>query len=71
MYIRELNVNEFENFVNENKYSTHHQTINYAMLKTDYDYEYELIGYCDNNNEIYAAALVLVKLFDYCFQRII
>lgn len=64
MYIRELNVNEFETFVSANEYSTYHQTLNYALLKTDYDYEYELIGYCDDANNIYAAALVLVKLID-------
>jgi len=64
MFIRELNVAEFEDFVNKHPNSTHHQTLNYALLKTDYGYEYELIGYCDKENNIYAAALVLVKLVD-------
>lgn len=63
MYIRELNAEEYENFAKNHKYANYHQTLNYAMLKSEHDYEYEIIGFCDNDT-IYAAALVLVKLID-------
>ncbi|MBQ6841185.1 MAG: peptidoglycan bridge formation glycyltransferase FemA/FemB family protein [Bacilli bacterium] len=63
MYIRELNLAEFENFANNHEYNNYHQTLSYAMLKSENEYEYEIIGYCDDEN-IYAAALVLVKLLD-------
>lgn len=64
MYIRELNIEEFNSFAENNEYSTYHQTVDYAILKASYGYEYEIIGYVDNDNNIYAAALVLVKLID-------
>lgn len=60
MYIKELSVAEFEKFASNHQHTNYHQTINYATLKSENDYEYELIGFCDNEN-IYAAALVLVK----------
>ena len=63
MYIRELNAEEYENFAKNHKYANYHQTLNYAMLKSEHDYEYEIIGFCDDDT-IYAAALVLVKLID-------
>ena len=46
-----------------NKYGCFRQTLDYALLKSEYGYEYEIIGYC-NGDDIYAAALVLVKLLD-------
>ncbi|MBE6155984.1 MAG: aminoacyltransferase [Firmicutes bacterium] len=63
MYIRDLSIAEFEDFSKKHRFSNYHQTLNYALLKSENDYEYELIGYVDNN-QIYAAALVLVKLID-------
>ena len=63
MYIRELTLPEFEDFAKENEYNNFHQTLSYALLKSENEYEYEIIGYCDNEN-IYAAALVLVKILD-------
>lgn len=63
MYIRELTVNEFNEYVSKFPNSNFHQTLNYATLKSDYGYEYELIGY-GNEDKLYAAALVLVKLLN-------
>lgn len=64
MFIRELSPKEFENYANKNEYSNYHQTGEYALLKVSNNYEYEYIGYLDDDNNIYAAALVLVKLLD-------
>ena len=56
--IRELKFKEFENFVNRHALSNRYQTINYAMLMTEYDYDYDLIGYFENNT-IVAASLII------------
>ena len=64
MYIRELSPKEFENYAKTNEYDNYHQTGEYALLKVSNDYEFEYIGYVDDDNNIYAAALVLVKLID-------
>lgn len=63
MYIRELTVNEFNEYANNFPNSNFHQTVNYATLKSDHGYEYELIGY-GTEDKLYAAALVLVKLIN-------
>lgn len=60
MYIRELSVPEFEKFCENHPYNNYHQSINYARFKSDQGYEYEMIGYFDND-KIIAAGLVLVK----------
>ncbi len=64
MFIRELTISEFTNYAKENQYSNFRQTLEYALLKSENGYEYEIIGYCDKSNNIYAAALVLVKIID-------
>lgn len=58
--IKELRFNEFENFANNHPLNSHYQTINYAMLMTQYDYDYDLIGYFENN-ELKAASLIIFK----------
>ena len=63
MKIRNLSIQEFQDFVRNNKYGNFRQTIDYALLKSENGYEYEIIGYC-NGEDIHAAALVLVKLLD-------
>ena len=63
MYIRELNLIEFEEFAKNHELGNFHQTLSYALVKAENNYEYEIIGFCDDEN-IYAAALVLVKLID-------
>jgi len=63
MYIRELTINEFKEFAKNNPLSTFHQTQEYALLKAEHGYEYEIIGYGDSEN-LYAAAVVLVKLLN-------
>ena len=63
MEIRNLSINEFQDFVKNSKYGNFRQTLDYALLKSEHGYEYEIIGYC-NGDDIHAAALVLVKLLD-------
>lgn len=63
MQIRELTLGEFEKFSENHKYNNFHQSLNYALLKSEDGYEYEIIGYTDDD-KIYAAALVLVQLIN-------
>lgn len=58
--IKELRFNEFEEFAKNHPLSNHYQTINYAMLMTEYDYDYDLIGYYESN-ELKAASLIVFK----------
>jgi len=58
--IKELRFNEFEEFANKHPLNSHYQTINYAMLLSQYEYDYDLIGYFENN-ELKAASLILFK----------
>ena len=60
MDIRELSINEFNEFANNHPLNNYHQSINYALAKAQSGYEYEFIGY-GNNVEIKAAALILFK----------
>ena len=63
MYIREITVNEFNDYLNNFPNSNFHQTLNYATFKSDQGYEYELIGY-GSADKLYVVALVLVKLIN-------
>lgn len=58
--IKELRFNEFEEFAKNHMLFNHYQTINYAMLMTEYDYDYDLIGYFEND-ELKAASLIIFK----------
>lgn len=60
MKIKQLSLDEFETFAKNHIYSNFHQTINYALLKTEEGYSYEFIGY-GNDDEIVAASLILTK----------
>lgn len=63
MHIKTLTLNEFQTFSSSHPYHNFHQSLSYALLKSEEGYEYEMIGYVDNEN-IYAAALVLVQLIN-------
>ena len=61
MNICELSIAEFTNFASNHFLSNFHQSINYALLKAEEGYEYELIGLKDESEEIVAASLILYK----------
>ena len=68
MQIKELNLKEFENFVDNHPLGSHYQTLNYALLMAENGYDYELIGYVDEYGRIYAASLILIKRIDFLFK---
>ena len=61
MTLRELTIEEFTDFVQNSPLASHYQTINYALLMGEYGYDYELIGFVNEYNQIKAASLILIK----------
>ncbi len=61
MKLRELSVEEFNTFQNNHPLSNFYQTVNYAMLMAENGYDYDLIGYVDDDNNILAASVILFK----------
>ena len=61
MKIRELTTQEFNQFQANHPLSNYHQTINYAILMSENGYDYDLIGYVDEYDNILAASLILLK----------
>jgi len=61
MHIRNLSIEEFSDFQQNHPQSNYYQTINYALLMSEIGYEYDLIGYMDDYNNILAASLILLK----------
>lgn len=61
MHIKELNITEFTEYQKKHPLTSYHQTINYGMLMAEIHDDYDLIGYVDEENNIYAASLILRK----------
>ena len=59
MNIKEMSIAEFKKFANAHFIGNFHQSINYALIKSEEGYDYEFISYGDN--EVVAAALILYK----------
>lgn len=61
MRLKELNFEEFINFQKAHPLSNFYQTTNYAMLMAENGYEYDLIGLVDEEENILAASIILLK----------
>ena len=59
--IKELSVEEFENFVKSSPLASHFQSSNYGILMSEIGYDYDLIGYFDEQENLVAASLILFK----------
>lgn len=68
MHIKELSIQEFENFVDNHPLGSHYQSFNYALLMAETGYDYELIGYVDEYNNVHAASLILIKKLNHLFK---
>ncbi len=60
MYLRELSLDDFKSFAENNIIANAYQSISYAMLKAEEGYDYEFVG-LTSDNSIIAAALILYK----------
>ena len=61
MVIKEISVDEFQEFVNSSPLGTYYQTRSYAILIGNYGYDYDFIGFINEYNQIKAASLILIK----------
>lgn len=60
MNLREISFEEFRSFTLNHPLGNFHQTLEYALLKSEEGYDYELIGYFEDSS-IIAASLILYK----------
>lgn len=58
--IKELTIYEFDAFAKTHMLKSYHQTSSYALLMDENGYDYNLIGYYEND-KIVAASLILLK----------
>lgn len=61
MKIITLSEEQFNNFANKHKYSNIYQTISYAKIMKTEGYDYHLLGFINNSNELIGATMILFK----------
>lgn len=61
MKLKNLSIFEFDKFAESHPLGSYHQSSNYALLASEQGYEYDLLGFVDNQGNIYAASLILSK----------
>lgn len=61
MKIITLTEEQFTEFSNNNKYSSFYQTTNYAKVMKSEGYDYHLLGFLNNSNELIGATMLLYK----------
>lgn len=61
MKIRELNIQEFKEYVESNPLKNYMQTEEYARIMGENGYNYDYIGLINDNGKIVAASLILFK----------
>ncbi len=68
MQIKEITNEQFENFMDTMPIGSFYQSLSYAHFMQKNGYNYELIGYLDEKNQIRAASFVFFKKLNYLFQ---
>lgn len=61
MKLRTLSIFEFDDYAKTHPLGSYHQTSSYAMLASEHGYEYDLLGFVDDQGNIKAASLILYK----------
>ena len=61
MKLRTLSIFEFDDYAKSHPLGSYHQTSSYAMLMSEQGFEYDLLGFTDNQGNIKAASLILYK----------
>lgn len=61
MKLRTLSIFEFDDYAKTHPLGSYHQTSSYAMLASEQGFEYDLIGFVDDQGNIKAASLILYK----------
>ena len=61
MKLKNLSIFEFDEYAKNHPLGSYHQSSNYALLMSEQGYEYDLLGFVDDNKNIHAASLILYK----------
>ena len=61
MKIITLTEEKFTEFTNNHKYRNFYQTVNYAKVMKSEGYDYHLLGFINNSNELIGATMILFK----------
>lgn len=61
MKLRTLSIFEFDDYAKTHPLGSYHQTSSYAMLASEQGFEYDLLGFVDDQGNIKAASLILYK----------
>lgn len=61
MKLKNLSIFEFDEYAKNHPLGSYHQSSSYALLMSEHGYEYDLIGFIDDNGNIKAASLILYK----------
>lgn len=61
MKLKNLSIFEFDKFAESHPLGSYHQSSNYALLASEQGYVYDLLGFVDDQGNIYAASLILSK----------
>lgn len=61
MKLKNLSIFEFDDYARNHPLGSYHQTSSYALYASEAGYDYELLGFVDDNNTIHAATLILSK----------
>ena len=61
MKLKNLSIFEFDEYAKNHPLGSYHQSSNYALMMSEQGYEYDLLGFVDENNNIHAASLILYK----------
>lgn len=64
MKIKQLSLFEFDEFASKHALRSYHQSSNYAIFMAENGFDYDFIGYVNDQGEILAASLILFKKID-------
>ena len=68
MKLVKLTIFEFDEFSKNHPLGSYHQTSNYAITASEEGYDYELLGLKDEDNNLVAASLILLKKMGLFFK---
>ncbi len=68
MKLKKLNIFEFDEFSKNHPLGSYHQSSSFGMLMSENKFDYELIGMIDNDDNIVAASLILIKRIGLLFR---
>lgn len=61
MKLKNLSIFEFDDYSKNHPLGSYHQSSSYALMMSEQGFEYDLLGFVDDNGTIHAASLILYK----------